>query len=112
MRLAPERGDRLCEYAELLSPDGALGLFERNGYAETVGASPTEVGSGQVSPSYLYVRVDDARAASARLEAAGARPLSPLRLRSWAEEAAWYADPDGNVVAVAQTATSTETAPA
>ena len=31
------------------------------------------------------------------------RPLSPLVDRSWGEQAAWFADPDGNVVAVAQT---------
>jgi predicted enzyme related to lactoylglutathione lyase len=39
----------------------------------------------------------------ARIEAAGGRPLSPLRLREWGETAAWFADPDGNVVAVAGT---------
>jgi uncharacterized glyoxalase superfamily protein PhnB len=56
-----------------------------------------------VAPAYLYVRVDDAVEVAARLEAAGARPLSPLIDRSWGERAAWFADPDGNVVAVAQT---------
>lgn len=35
---------------------------------------------------------------------AGGRPLSPLQPRSWGEEAAWFADPDGNVIAVAQPA--------
>jgi uncharacterized glyoxalase superfamily protein PhnB len=39
---------------------------------------------------------------SASLEAAGARPLKELAPQSWGEEAAWFADPDGNVVAVAQ----------
>ena len=32
-----------------------------------------------------------------------ARPLSPLLDRSWGERAAWFADPDGHVVAVAHT---------
>jgi catechol 2,3-dioxygenase-like lactoylglutathione lyase family enzyme len=101
------------EYVELLTPDGgALGLFDREGYAATVGAPPADVAEDRVAPSYLYVRVDDVRAASASLEAAGARRLSPLRGRSWGEEAAWYADPDGNVVAVGQpTATSSATTP-
>jgi predicted enzyme related to lactoylglutathione lyase len=93
------------EYVELLTPDGgALGLFERDGYAQTVGAKPADVADDRVAPSYLYVRVDDVRAVSDSLKAAGARPLSPLHTRSWGEVAAWYADPDGNVVAVAQPA--------
>jgi hypothetical protein len=42
------------------------------------------------------------RATIANLEEAGGRPLSPLSARAWGEEAAWFADPDGNLVAVAQ----------
>jgi predicted enzyme related to lactoylglutathione lyase len=92
-------------YVELLAPEGgALGLFERGGFAATVGAEPAEVGDGRVAPSYLYVRVEDVEVATERIEAAGGRPLSPLRARSWGETAAWFADPDGNVVAVAQAA--------
>jgi predicted enzyme related to lactoylglutathione lyase len=90
-------------YVELLPPDGgALGLFESEGFAETVGADSANVHEGQVAPAYVYVRVDDVEAAAARVEAAGGRALSPLALRSWGEVAAWFADPDGNVVAVAQ----------
>ncbi len=90
-------------YVELLPPSGgAVGLFERDGYAEIVDAAPSQPADGEVAPVYLYVRVPDVRATTAALEEAGARLLSPLRRRSWGEEAAWYADPDGNVVAVAQ----------
>lgn len=91
-------------YVELIPPDGgALGLYERDGFAETVGAEPVEP-DGRIAPAYVYVRVDDVQAAVERIEAAGGRPLSPLRPRSWGETAAWFADPDGNVVAVAQSA--------
>jgi predicted enzyme related to lactoylglutathione lyase len=90
-------------YVELIVDGGSLGLYERSGYAEEVGAEPVQVPPDGVAPAYLYVRVEDASAAAARLEAAGARPLSPLVDRSWGERAAWFADPDGNVVAVAQT---------
>lgn len=90
------------EYVELLPPDGgALGLFERTGYAQLVGAEPVEPENGRVAPGYLYVRVEDAAETGRRLEEAGATPLSPLARRSWGETAAWFADPDGNVVAVA-----------
>ncbi len=89
-------------YVELKPPEGgALGLYERSGYAGEVGAEPVET-NGRVSRAYLYVRVDDVEATVARLEEAGARALSPLADRAWGERAAWFADPDGNVVAVAQ----------
>jgi catechol-2,3-dioxygenase len=35
------------------------------------------------------------------LECAGARRLSPRQQRGWGDEAAYFADPDGNVFAVA-----------
>jgi predicted enzyme related to lactoylglutathione lyase len=90
-------------YVELLSPDGgAIGLFESDGFAELVGASSAAIPQGRVAPAYAYIRVEDVEASAARVAAAGGRPLSPLAHRSWGEVAAWFADPDGNVVAVAQ----------
>jgi predicted enzyme related to lactoylglutathione lyase len=97
------RNERIdyANYVELLPSDGgAIGLYERDGYAATVGAEAAETPQGRVAPAYVYVRVDDIAAATRRIEAAGGRPLSPLRPRSWGEQAAWFADPDGNVVAV------------
>jgi len=92
------------EYVELCAPDGTLGLCERDTYAALTGATPMTPENGEVSPTYLYVRVPDVREAIAELDEAGARPLAPLASRSWGEDAAWFADPDGNVVAVAQVA--------
>ena len=92
-----------AEYIELhVSDGGTLGLCERETFARVVGADPVLLENGAVAPGYVYVRVDDVQAAVRRLEAAGARPLSPLASHSWGEDAAWFADPDGNVVAVAQ----------
>lgn len=91
-------------YVELLLDGGALGLYEREAYGAQVGAPPAAIAGGAVSPAYLYVRVDDVEEAVARLEAVGARLLAPLAEQSWGERAAWFADPDGNVVAVAQAA--------
>jgi catechol 2,3-dioxygenase-like lactoylglutathione lyase family enzyme len=89
------------EYAELVleGPD-RLGLYRRDGWAETAGAEPAEL-NGHVSPAYLYVRVDDLDGALERLRQSGARPLSPPSERGWGDVAAYFADPDGNVVAVA-----------
>ena len=92
------------EYVELRAPDGTLGLCERETYAGLTQVTPIAPRNGEVSPAYLYVRVPDVRTTIARLDEAGARLLAPLAPRSWGEEAAWFADPDGNVVAVAQAA--------
>jgi catechol 2,3-dioxygenase-like lactoylglutathione lyase family enzyme len=99
------RNERIdyATYVELQPPDGGtLGLFEEDGFAETVGAAPVDLPEGRVARAYLYVRVDDLDAAVARLEAAGARPLATAAPRSWGETAAWFADPDGNPIAVAE----------
>ncbi len=99
------RNDRIDfeEYVELMLPaGGTLGLYERDGYARMTRATPVAPEGDMIAPAYLYVRVDDVDAVIARLEDAGARPLAPLAPRAWGEEAAWFADPDGNVVAVAQ----------
>jgi catechol 2,3-dioxygenase-like lactoylglutathione lyase family enzyme len=89
------------EYEELVvTEDDRLGLYRRDGWAASAGAEPAEL-NGHVSPAYLYVRVDDLEGTIERLRAAGARPLSPRADRNWGDEAAYFADPDGNVVAVA-----------
>jgi catechol 2,3-dioxygenase-like lactoylglutathione lyase family enzyme len=90
------------EYTELvLSEDDRLGLYRRDGWAESAGAEPAEL-NGRVSPAYLYVRVDDLEGTLERLEGVGARRLSHRQRRGWGDEAAYFADPDGNVFAVAR----------
>jgi catechol 2,3-dioxygenase-like lactoylglutathione lyase family enzyme len=91
------------EYTELVVTDeDRLGLYRRDGWAQTAGAEPAEL-NGRVSPAYLYVRVDDLDGTIDRLRGAGARQLSRRSQRGWGDEAAYFADPDGNVVAVART---------
>jgi catechol 2,3-dioxygenase-like lactoylglutathione lyase family enzyme len=90
-------------YVELLEPGGGcLGLFERGAFATTAGVeTPPARPRGQTATE-LYVRVDDVAPVLDRLEELGARQLAPLAAKEWGEEAAYYADPDGNVVAVAR----------
>jgi catechol 2,3-dioxygenase-like lactoylglutathione lyase family enzyme len=89
-------------YVELLEPTGGcLGLFERGAFARTAGAE-TPAKPERQTATELYVRVDDVEPVIDRLEELGARQLAPLAPREWGEEAAYYADPDGNVVAVAR----------
>ncbi|MBI5242405.1 MAG: VOC family protein [Elusimicrobia bacterium] len=49
----------------------------------------------------LYFRVADAQAASLRLQKSGAVLVSALASRPWGDRVAYFLDPDGNLVAVA-----------
>jgi predicted enzyme related to lactoylglutathione lyase len=90
-------------YAELAVPGGMrLGLYERAGFGRNTGQVPERIPSGALAPTELYFHCDDLAGAIARLEAAGARLLSPRALRPWGDEAAYFADPDGNVLVVAR----------
>lgn len=88
---------------ELELPDGrGLGLYKRSGFAHNTQQTPVLVPVGEISGTELYFRTDDLDGAVARLEAAGARPLSALAERPWGDEAAYFADPDGNVIVVSR----------
>jgi predicted enzyme related to lactoylglutathione lyase len=59
---------------------------------------PAQPPRGELAPIELYFHSGDLDAAIARLASAGARPLSPRAPRDWGDEAAYFADPDGNVL--------------
>ncbi len=59
------------------------------------------VGDGQRCE--LYLRRGDAAAALARAVKGGGRLLDDLRDRSWGERAGYLLDPDGHVLALAET---------
>jgi predicted ester cyclase/predicted enzyme related to lactoylglutathione lyase len=88
-------------YMELALPGGArLGLYEREAFARNTGLLPSETDG--ITATELYFAVDDPEATVRRLLASGARQLSPLSERPWGDAAAYFADPDGNVVVVAR----------
>ena len=90
-------------YAEFELPGGMrLGLYQREGFARNTGQAPAVTPLGAISATEIYLHVDDLPAAVGKLEAAGARVLSPLAKRDWGDEAAYYADPDGNALVVAK----------
>lgn len=89
----------LVEYA---LPDGrGLGVYQREGFAKNTGEPAAAPPRDGTTATELYLRCDDLDAAIARVEAAGARLLSARAPRDWGDEAAYYADPDGNVLALA-----------
>lgn len=87
-------------YVELEGLGVSVGLYAREGYARNVGALPARAEG--VTATELYLRVPDLEASCAAISRAGGRLLSPAADRPWGERVAYYADPDGNVVAVAQ----------
>jgi predicted enzyme related to lactoylglutathione lyase len=90
-------------YAEFALPgDQRLGLYARAGFERNTGQAPRSVARGDITGTEIYLYVDNLAAAIARTEAAGARTLSPRAERAWGDEAAYFADPDGNVVVLAQ----------
>lgn len=90
-------------YAEFALPLGQrLGLYERQSFGVNTGQVPAEVLEGELAGTEIYFHVEDIHRAVARVEAAGARKLSPLAERDWGDEAAYFADPDGNVLVLAR----------
>lgn len=90
-------------YVEYALPDDMrLGLYERNGFAVNVGLHPARVPHNAITATELYFYTADLAAAGIALLNAGARELSPLAKRDWNDEAAYYADLDGNVIVIAR----------
>ena len=90
-------------YVEMRLPRGQrLGLYQREGFAVNTGVSPVEVPAQGISGTEIYLHVQDIGLAMERLEHAGARTLAERSEKPWGDEAAYYADPDGNVLVVAR----------
>jgi predicted enzyme related to lactoylglutathione lyase len=92
-------------YAEFVLPGGMrVGLYERRSFGINTGQVPIAAAAGELLPAELYFFADgrnELDAACARLVAAGARVLSPATKRDWGDTVAYFADPDGNVLALA-----------
>lgn len=94
-------------YAEFQLPAGMrLGLYERVGFGRNTGQLPAQTPTGEISATELYLYVDDLVPSIERLKSAGARELSAPATRAWGDTAAYFADPDGNVLVVARPASS------
>ena len=91
-------------YVELEIPGGMrLGLYERQGFGRNTGQEPARTPPGGLAPTELYFRTgrEELDAAIEQLARAGARLLSARAARDWGDEAAYFADPDGNVIVLA-----------
>jgi flavin reductase (DIM6/NTAB) family NADH-FMN oxidoreductase RutF/predicted enzyme related to lactoylglutathione lyase len=92
-------------YVEFALPEGrSLSICTRETCAVQSGvAAPRDAIQGS-SGVQLYLRCDDLPRVIANLHTAGAAPLSKVRIRDWGDEVAYFADPDGHVIAVARRA--------
>ena len=94
---------REVHYVEFLLPNGTrLGFYQRDGFALHTAKAPFAVPGGELASLELYFHADDVNFAIERLRAAGARQHAPLQLKEWGDEAAYFADPFGNVLVIAR----------
>lgn len=77
-----------------------LSLYQREGFARNTGTEPALPPAQGTTGTELYLHCDELEALIERIRAAGGQVLTPLAPRSWGDEAAYFADPDGNVIAV------------
>lgn len=80
-----------------------LGLMPEDGIARIITpALPHPARAYSAPRCELYLEVDAALPYCARAEAAGAKQVSALADRDWGHRVAYFADPDGHVIAIAQ----------
>jgi lactoylglutathione lyase len=85
-------------YAEFALDNLKFGLYERARLPDLIGRDAVEGGPA----SEIVVVVEDCDAETERVSAAGAELLSPPADRPWGHRTAHIADPDGNVIELAE----------
>ena len=81
-----------------------LGLMPENGIARIISGPMPHPSTAQGVPRCeLYLLVEDLEAATRSAEKAGARSVDPAKDRDWGHRVAYFADPDGHVIALATT---------
>lgn len=85
-----------------LSPELRLGLMPQDGIAKIIcPAVPHPSNASGVPKCELYLRLADADAYFERALKAGAVKIADFEPRGWGETAAYLADPDGHILALA-----------
>lgn len=87
-----------------IGPGVKLGLMPNSGISKILsGAMPDPRSANGVPRCEIYLRVDDLEGFADRALASGARLISAAANRDWGDRVAYFADPDGHVVAFAET---------
>jgi uncharacterized protein len=79
-----------------------LGIMPEAGIRRLLGSALPDAPATSAPRAELYLLVEDPGAFHARALRAGARELSPLMERDWGHRAAYSLDPDGYVIAFAE----------
>ena len=91
------------EYAELQLPDNDwLGLYREDRYAASAGTPVEELKRGRYGGAELLRPGRGPRRRHGVAPPSGREVTSSLARRGWGHEAAYFSDPDGNIVAVAR----------
>ncbi len=99
-------------YVELELPGGCgLAFYERGSFGINTGQVPAAVPDGDLTSTELYLRCENLEEATLRLQSAGARELRPRTRKDWGDDVAYFADPEGNVIALAKRMTSDDQGP-
>lgn len=93
----PETPNAPSGYAYLTLGDTGIELFNRDGFAQSIGlAAPQGAGNPQ---AIVVLKVDDVKATYADLVARGATAVAEPKDRpEWGATTAHISDPDGNIV--------------
>lgn len=87
-----------------LSQHTILGLMPVSGIKKLLGSKlPDMEKAAGIPRSEVYLVIDNAQEYCDRTVLAGAALLSPLQQRDWNHKAAYFLDPDGHVLAFAET---------
>lgn len=91
-------------YVELASSAGLrLGLYQDDAFSRNTGVPPAAPPAPtSTTRTELYLHCEDLDDAVTRAHASGARILATRSPKPWGDEAAYIADPEGNVVALAR----------
>ena len=80
-----------------------LGIMPEEGIAKILGKEVPHPETGNGIPRCeIYLYTDSLQEYIDRVVAAGGKLIANLELRSWGEEAAYGADPDGHIIAFAK----------
>jgi len=86
-----------------LSENCKLGLMPVQGIKRLLGAAVADLQKASFPGAELYFMVDDAVEAVQYAEFIGAPVISPVSARDWNHRAGYVADPDGYIIAFADT---------
>ena len=90
-------------YVEFQLPAGMrLGLYQREAFKRNFDRPDSDAAIDSVTGTELYFYADNPDAAMRTLAVAGADALSTFKARDWGDNAAYFADSEGNVIVIAQ----------